>query len=92
MTALTLSLLLGASLGGLGLGISALLTQNQYYSSLCVAIDVAIEHIEKSISHLEESLSSLEEVVWQHRRGLDLLLLTAGWALCSARGRMLFLH
>lgn len=74
MTALTLSLFLGASLGALGTGISALVTQNQYCSSLCVAIDVDIEQIEKSISHLEESLFPLEEAVLQNRRGLDLFL------------------
>ena len=68
MTALTLSLLLDTSLGRLGTGISALVTQNQYCSSLCVAIDVDIKHIEKSISHLEESLSSLSEVFSQNRR------------------------
>ena len=78
MTALTLSLLLGASLGVLGMGISALVTQNQYYSSLRVAIDMDIERIEKSISHLEESLSSLAEAVLWNRRGLDLFLYQGG--------------
>ena len=75
----------------MGIGISGLVTQNQYYSNLQVTIDVGIESTEKSISHLEESLSSLVEVILQNRRGLDLLR-TAGWTLCSARGRMLFLH
>ena len=78
MIALTLSLLLGASLRGLGTRISELVTQNQYYSSLHVAIDVDIEYMEKSISHSKESLSSLVEVVLQNRRGLDLLFLQQG--------------
>lgn len=91
MTALTLSLLLGVSLGGLGTGLSALVTQNQYYSNLCVTIDMGIERTEKSISHLEESLSSLAEVVLHNRRGLDLLFLSKVGS-GSTRGRMLFLH
>ena len=78
MTALTLSLLLGASLRGLGTEISVLVTQNQYYSILYVAI-------EKSISLPEESLFSLAEVVFQNRKGLDLLFLQQG-GLCEALG------
>lgn len=53
MTALTLSVLIGASLGGLGTGIAPLTTQSHYYSYLHTAIDMDMQRIEDSISHLQ---------------------------------------
>ena len=59
ITTLTLSVLLGASLEGLGTGVASLVTQIQHYSNLRAAIDADIECLEDSISHLEQSLTSL---------------------------------
>lgn len=76
VSTLTLSILLGASLGRLGVGTASIITQNQHYSSQCVAIGV--EWLENSVFHLWESLTSLAEVVLQTRRGLDLIFLRQG--------------
>ena len=92
MTALTLSLLLGASLGELGMGISAPVTQNQDYSNLHVTIDMGIESTEKSISLPRGVLILPGGGSLAEQEGIGSSLLTAGWALCSTRGRMLFLH
>lgn len=53
MTALTLCVLIGASLGRLGTGIAALATQSHYYSDLHTAIDMDMQRIEDSISYLQ---------------------------------------
>lgn len=74
VTVLTLAILMGTSLAGLGRAAS-LVTHQRYYADLCISIEEDIERIETSITHLQESLSSLAEVVLQNRRGLDLLFL-----------------
>lgn len=68
-----------------GLGVSALILQDQNYRSLQWAIDVDIQALEKSVWHLEDSLSSLAELVLQNRRKLGLLLLAKG-ELCVILG------
>lgn len=64
-TVLALSILLGASLVGVGTGTACLITQHQHYSHLCEAINLDVERLEISISHLQESLTSLAEAVMQ---------------------------
>uniref|UniRef100_A0A8D2AV23 Envelope protein n=1 Tax=Sciurus vulgaris TaxID=55149 RepID=A0A8D2AV23_SCIVU len=85
LMALTLSMILGMGLIGVGTGTASLITQNQHYSGLRAAVDLDIEKQENSISHLQESLTSLAEVVMQKRRGLDLIFLQQG-GLCVALG------
>lgn len=72
---LTLTLILGAGLAGMGTGIIALTLQDKNYNSLKADIDEHIQHLEKSISYLKSNVDSLEEVVLQNRRGLDLVFL-----------------
>ena len=50
MSTLTLSILLGASLAGLGTGTASLLSQSEHYSALREAIDVDTERLETSAS------------------------------------------
>lgn len=47
VTALTLSILLGSSLAGLGTGTASLIMQTQHYSSLHAAIDIDTEKVRK---------------------------------------------
>lgn len=85
MTTLTLNVLLGASLAGLGMETATLVTQNQHYSSLCATTDIDIEQLENSASHLQQSLASLAEIILQNRRGSDLIFLQQG-ELCTNSG------
>ena len=85
MTAFTLSLLLGTSLGGLGMGISALVTQNQYYSNLRVTRDVGIESTEKPISPPRGVLILPGGGSIAEQEGIRSSLHTAG-GLCAALG------
>ena len=78
ISTLTLSILLGASLAGLGTGTASLLSQSEHYSALREAIDADIDHLETSVSHLQDSLSSPIEIILKNRRGLDLILLQQG--------------
>lgn len=85
VTALTLSILLGASLARLGTGAATLVIQQQRYPSLHEFIDEDVEKLEFQITHLQESLTSLAEVVLQNRRGLDLIFLKEKGS-CAALG------
>lgn len=85
ISTLTLSILLGVSLAGLGTGTALLLSQSKHYPDFREAIVVDTECLETSTSHLQYSLSSLAEAVLQNRRVLDLVFLQQG-GLCAALG------
>ena len=75
ITAITIVTMFGLGIAGAGTGIAAVSLQGQIFTSLWVAIDEDITHLEESISHLEKSLTSLSEMVLQNRRGLDVIFL-----------------
>ena len=81
---LTLAAILGLRVAaGIGTGATALIQAPHYFNELRVAMDEDLRALEQSISQLEELLTSLSEVVFQNRRGLDLLFLKDG-VLCAA--------
>lgn len=68
---------------GVGTGIASLVTSNQQYTQLGMAIDRDLQEMKAELKNLKDSVTLLSKVVLQNRRGLDLLFLQQGRR-CSA--------
>ena len=68
---------------GVGTGIASLVTSNQQYTQLSMAIDRDLKEMHAGLKNLKDSVTLLSKVVLQNRRGLDLLFLQQGRR-CSA--------
>ena len=76
-------MILGLGVAGTGTGIASLVTSQQQYTQLHLAVDRDIQELQRGLKKLKDSLVSLSEVVLQNRRGLDLVFLKEG-GLCAA--------
>lgn len=83
ITDVTFSVLLGLGAVGVGTGIASLVTSNQQYTQLGMAIDRDLQEMKAELKNLKDSVTLLSKVVLQNRRGLDLLFLQQGRR-CSA--------
>lgn len=83
MSAITLTVILGLGAAGAGTGIASLITSQQQFNQLSLAVDKDLQDLQKGLQDLKNSMVSLPEVVLQNRRGLDLVFLQEG-GLCAA--------
>jgi hypothetical protein len=65
--AITLAVLIGLVMVGMGSGIASLVLQNKHYDGLMETIHIDIKRLEKGVSHLQDSLVSLAEVALQNK-------------------------
>ena len=75
ISAVNLAVILGLGTAGTGTGIASLVTSQQQYTQLSLAVDRDIQELQRGLKNLKDSLVSLSEVVLQNRRGLDLVFL-----------------
>ena len=64
---ITLAVVLGLGATGAGTGIASLITSQQQYAQLSLAVDRDIQELQKGLENLKDSLVSLSEVVLQNR-------------------------
>lgn len=75
ITAITLAVILGLGAAGAGTGIVSLITSNQQYNQLSIAVDKDIRELQQGLKYLKEIVAFLAEVVLQNRRGLYFVFL-----------------